>query len=85
MPTAIAELLHYLVRTAVGLSEVNRQEFHDAIDRETVTATPPDELLREPLPEDDEHGPTGQGSFTPEEKAAEIEALEARLFELRAG
>ena len=75
----IAEVLHYLVTHAPGLSDINRQEFHDALDEAGFEEPKPDP------PAEPAEAPAGQGTFEPGDRDAEITALEARLAELRAG
>ena len=71
----VADALRYLISQAPGLSDTNRAELADAVDAEYGPA---------PVPPAAADAAAGQGSFTPEERVAEIVALQARLAELEA-
>lgn len=52
----LAGLLHHLVRHAPGLSDVNRQEYHDLIDQ-AEEASPAAPAPQEPAPSEGQEDP----------------------------
>lgn len=73
--SSVGDVLRHLIIHASGLSEDNRAEFRAAVDEhfgpeETPAADP---------------AVAGQGSFGPQDKDAEIAALQARISELQGG